>query len=859
MWERTLQDLIRGLRANKQDENKFIAKAIEEIRAEIRTDDMHLKAGAILKLTYLEMLGYDMAWAAFHVVEVMSSPKFHLKSLGYLAAVQSFNKDTDVLMLTTNLLKKDLTSTPADVAITLNGLSNIMSSELARDLSPELIRMLNHSRPSIRKKAIVATYKALAEYPDAWDSAMTRLREKLDDPDPGVVAATINVLVELARIRPESCLILAPQLFHLLTTSSNNWMLIKIVKLFGMLSPHEPRLVKKLQSPITDLISTTSAISLLYECVHTCIIGGMLEGSAGSHLAKTCVSKLASFIEDSDPNLKYIALLAMVKIVPSHPHLIADYQDMIMSSLSDQDISIRMRALDLVSAMVDQNNLQSIVQQILSHLVQDSSSSPMPSAAELLTAQASALNAGTSSIIPPNHNPAYRLVLCRSILDIGSKNTYENVVNFEWYLSVLVDLAHVANVDVGDEIRNQLVDLVGSMGLMHGILNDESWMVRANEPGSCSEVLWAAAWICGEYSTETTDQSRLIPCLVHPGIARLSPTIIAVYLQSMTKVFGSWTANLANQWGDDELVQVQELVPNIISRLETFTGSADIEVQERAANVLQLFNFIQADLSTFKPRPKPQYDSPFADVSSDPDFPKSLYLIKPLVSYELNPVAQSAQQSVPIPFGLDLDSWIVPPPIEPPKERSKVKKSKKGKGVHGQEKAKKSKRKNDGEVDEVEGENYEELNTAEEIAERQRQKAERQERLRDDPYYIVDDRPPLPPVDDIDSIPVVKLEGMPALNLASAPQRTFHIDRVGEMPQRATSLAHPSPSIPSSRSHTPSLPPPTGSAFAFTQYEGADDDTTRTSTPEPIKVTRTKKKKGPGRKKLTENTDDGVA
>ena len=52
------------------------------------------------------MLGYDMAWASFHVVEVMSSPKSHLKSVGYLAAAQSFNQDTDVLMLTTNLLKK---------------------------------------------------------------------------------------------------------------------------------------------------------------------------------------------------------------------------------------------------------------------------------------------------------------------------------------------------------------------------------------------------------------------------------------------------------------------------------------------------------------------------------------------------------------------------------------------------------------------------------------------------------------------------------------------------------------------------------------------------------------------------------
>lgn len=52
------------------------------------------------------MLGYDMTWASFHVVEVMSSPKIHLKSVGYLAASQSFDQNTDVLMLTTNLLKK---------------------------------------------------------------------------------------------------------------------------------------------------------------------------------------------------------------------------------------------------------------------------------------------------------------------------------------------------------------------------------------------------------------------------------------------------------------------------------------------------------------------------------------------------------------------------------------------------------------------------------------------------------------------------------------------------------------------------------------------------------------------------------
>jgi AP-3 complex subunit delta-1 len=53
MWERTLQDLIRGLRANKNDESKFIAHAMDEIRREIKTKDMELKAGAVMKLAYV--------------------------------------------------------------------------------------------------------------------------------------------------------------------------------------------------------------------------------------------------------------------------------------------------------------------------------------------------------------------------------------------------------------------------------------------------------------------------------------------------------------------------------------------------------------------------------------------------------------------------------------------------------------------------------------------------------------------------------------------------------------------------------------------------------------------------------------
>ena len=54
----------------------------------------------------LNMLGYDISFAAFKIVEVMSSAKFSHKRVGYVAASMSFNDDTDVLMLTTNMLKK---------------------------------------------------------------------------------------------------------------------------------------------------------------------------------------------------------------------------------------------------------------------------------------------------------------------------------------------------------------------------------------------------------------------------------------------------------------------------------------------------------------------------------------------------------------------------------------------------------------------------------------------------------------------------------------------------------------------------------------------------------------------------------
>ena len=49
----------------------------------------------------------------------------------------------------------------------------------------------------------------------------------------GVQSAAVNVICELARKNPKNYLSLAPLFFKLMTSSTNNWMLIKIIKLVG--------------------------------------------------------------------------------------------------------------------------------------------------------------------------------------------------------------------------------------------------------------------------------------------------------------------------------------------------------------------------------------------------------------------------------------------------------------------------------------------------------------------------------------------------------------------------------------------------------------------------------------------------
>lgn len=689
MFEKSLYDLIQGLRNHKGTEKEYIQKSLKECRIEVRSQDMDVKATALLKLIYLEMVGHDMSWASFHVLEVMSSPKYAQKRVGYLGAVQSFRTDTEVLMLATNLLKKDLNAAaPTVMSLPIATLPHVITPSLALSTLADLLPRLSHSHANIRKKTLVTLYRLALVYPEALRAAWPKIKERLMDAeeDPSVTAAIVNVVCELGWRRPHDFLPLAPRLFELLVDGGNNWMAIKLIKLFATLTPLEPRLVKKLLPPLTNIIRTTPAMSLLYECINGIIQGGIL-GSADDtdteEIATLCVNKLRGMIiMNGDPNLKYVALLAFNKIVLTHPYLVSQQEDVILECIDSPDITIRIQALDLVQGMVTSDNLVSIVSRLMQQLksatpskgkldaVVDSADASADSDEDSQNAASAASNKN-AMLIPED----YRIDVIGRILFMSSKDNYANIVDFEWYIDVLTQLVRMTPVPrladgdleaatnrrsaagVSEKIGNELRNVAVKVRIMrHSVLRaSESILSQliADTPAGhsiASEALKSVAWLLGEYSDMLSAPDDTMNSLLQLTTRNTKPDVAAVVVHAIAKVFASLTGSESDLWAAERKSRTLLLLARILHSMEPLTSNPSLEVQERAVEFTELFK-LTAEAASGQP----------ASTAEEPQDPP-LLLTQAIPSLfnggELNSVAAGAQSNVPVSDGLDLDEPI---------------------------------------------------------------------------------------------------------------------------------------------------------------------------------------------------------
>lgn len=687
MFEKNLQDLVKGIRSTKGDVNVFISQMMQEIKTELKSTDQFVKAQAIRKLTYLHMLGYDMCWAAFHVVEVMSYERFSHKRIGYTAASQSFTQSTDVVLLCTNLLKKEFGSmNEYEVGLAINVLANIVTTDLARDLLGDVVAMMNSPKSYVRKKSTLVLYKMFLRYPQGLRLTFDKLKERMEEPDVSVVSCAVNVICELANKKPKNYLGLAPQFFRLLTTSSNNWMLIKVVKLLASLVPEEPRLARKLLDPLATVIQNTPAKSLLYECISTVTTALLYtmksDGSQPRNVAaivRLCNDHLRRYIEDPDQNLRYLGLVGLSNLMQSHPYVIAEHQELIVECLAVDDITIRMRSLELLAGMVNPENAAQIIRELMRQTL--------------------------------SADGAYRHELIARILHVCSVNKYENIHDFDWYIHVLVQLARVPGISGaaveaqqnlsssgnsvaaipkvgsyemtrtrshGIEVARQLLDIAVRVKSVRSVMVEnmidllmEKDALSGPGASTLSEVFYAAAWISGEYVMEyledvddddddedddddddrVTEEEKLariedlVDEMLQPRTTSLPGHVQTVYIQTLLK----FLAATAEKADDDAVEKLAEI---IVERLPAFVQSEHIEVQERAVSLQQILFALGIGMSALstQERASRAFDS---NVSLNPS--TRLDILNSYFAERLAPVGAKAQRKVPLPADLDLD------------------------------------------------------------------------------------------------------------------------------------------------------------------------------------------------------------
>lgn len=473
----------------------FLENAIVECKNELATTDLETKAMAVLKLAYLEMYGFDMSWCNFQVLEVMLSSKFQQKRIGYLGAIQLFRNEQDLLILATNQFKKDLNShNHVEVGLALSGIATIVTPNLAKDIYDDVVMKLNHSKPYIRKKAILALYKVFLQYPDSLRMSLQRIIDKLDDNETSVVNAAINVVCEISKKNPKIFVAYLPKFFLILEDTKNNWLIIRILKLFQSLSKVETRMRRKILPAIVDMMMSTKASSLIYECINCIVSGGMLTGesSKDKDIARKCIEKIINFFQNGDNNLKFVGLLALINILKLYPQFIRSIPEVspiVLDCLTDRDSIIQSKALEIAQYLINEDNINEVFKVLLIQLI------PLD-----------------DRLIVPDK---LKVDIITKIIDTASQDNYSNIPNFKWYIAVLQNALKLTVLSGNYASRSAAITIAKAFGKEFTSLATKVPSIRrplatlllelAEDPNvidGAPLLLKDVYWILGEYVNE---------------------------------------------------------------------------------------------------------------------------------------------------------------------------------------------------------------------------------------------------------------------------------------------------------------------------------------------------------------------
>ncbi|GLD98856.1 hypothetical protein PINS_up007574 [Pythium insidiosum] len=571
---RGLNNFISDLRAatSREEEQQRVDKELAKIRQKFTQTtalNSYDKKKYAWKLIYIYMLGYEIDFGHMQVINLVSGTKYSEKCLGYLGCSILLKSSDELMTLVINCIRNDLKSPEAcNQCLALCCVANLGGNEFSEALAPDVVHLLmsSSSIAHVRKKAALCARRMLPPTPELipLEDLEPRLHALLSETHLGVVTSAAGLLQTALSLHPTSfrslidvCITRLAQLVvhkacprdYMYYNTPAPWLQVKLLRLlqqFGHIE--EPALLEKLNDVLRRVLSRptpgkgakyNAAYAVLIETVNLVIAQGK---RADPKLKEMAVQILARFISVTEPNIRYIGLDSMYRLVrldASESAAIKEHKTTILFSLKDADNSVRRRALDLLFSICDTDNALEIVGELINYL---------------------AIAEGPIR---------EEIVLKAAIL------AEKYAKNLRWYVDTVLQLITIAGSQVPDDVWHRVVQIVTNKEELQKYTAEV--MFRALEPKHVAETtIKFGAYVLGEFGFLLVDEpgmgARAQFDVLHKHFVLSSVAAKCLVLTAFVKM-------------ENLYEEVKAPVLEVFKRCMT---NVDLEIQQRACEYLGL-------------------------------------------------------------------------------------------------------------------------------------------------------------------------------------------------------------------------------------------------------------------------------
>ena len=382
-----IRQLIKRVRACRtaEEERSVINKESAEIRNLSKDPNAPHKARNLCKAIYMQMMGYQTSFMQMSCINLLASSDFTEKRIAYSALPLVIDNTSQVLLLATSTIKKDLQNrdNPEIQALALNAVGDVCTPDMCREISMEVANIIQNSEDSnVKKRAACAGVVIIKNCPEMIDSYIDKIPLLLEDRTHSVCLSGIYLVLEM--INKRNSIVEKIKKYHsmfvkyeksLLSVSyspefdvngiTDPFLQAKILEIMQYTAKDDKELIDELADLFVSVQSITESSKQTGYALQYEIIKAINNLNASSGMKSLSNNILGKFLSSNDYNLKYIALNTLKDVARKDLASVQKHRAVILEFLKDNDISLQKRALDLIYLIINKNNLKNITKECL--------------------------------------------------------------------------------------------------------------------------------------------------------------------------------------------------------------------------------------------------------------------------------------------------------------------------------------------------------------------------------------------------------------------------------------------------------------------------------------------------------------